>query len=167
VARELPRLQDRALYLPGPRIPEASARQLFDEWYILSSAAPRKNPKRFLNYEWLPWARRSVVYFRHNITWDVKRMRRASSGGKWQQMYPESLSRLWQPADVLTRNSTLLRFRAARPEFAGPIARQKRVGTIYSDSNKTHGQHSYGSTVRVSGHSTRRQEVISHRKPRA
>jgi hypothetical protein len=93
-----------ALYLPVVRDPEALPANVFDEWYIFSSAAPEKAFKRFLNYEWFTLGPAQVVYFRHNITWDVKRMRRLF----WQemeQMYPESYLARGNRLMIVTRNS--------------------------------------------------------------
>src|SRR5882672_3491339 len=112
------RVAGSALYLPVVRDPEALPANVFDEWYIFPSPAPEKTLKRFLNYEWFTLGPAQVVYFRHNITWDVKRMRR-------------------------------LFCCAARPEFAGQIARQKAVRTIYSDSINPWPTFFTGSTVRV------------------
>jgi len=56
--------------IPGCRIgalpavvrdPEALPANVFDEWYIFSSAAPEKTLKRFLNYEWFTLGPAQVV----------------------------------------------------------------------------------------------------------
>jgi hypothetical protein len=93
-----------ALYLPSVDDPEILPNNVFDEWYIFSSALPDKNFKSFLGYEWFTLGPAQVVYFRHNIAWDLKRMRRLF----WQEMehtYPESYLSRGNRLLFVTRNS--------------------------------------------------------------
>src|SRR5260221_6460073 len=98
------RVAGSALYLPLVDDPGVLPYNVFDEWYIFSSAAPEKTFKRFLNYEWFTLGPAQVVYFRHNIAWDVKRMRRLF----WQEMEqvnPESYLARGNRLMFVTRNS--------------------------------------------------------------
>jgi len=71
-----------------------------------SSALPEKNFKRFLNYEWFTLSPAQVVYSRHNIAWDVKRMRRLF-WHEMEQVDPESYLSHGNRLMFVTRNSGL------------------------------------------------------------
>ncbi len=98
------RVAGSALYLPSVNDAEALPYHVFDEWYIFSSALEEKTLKRFLNYEWFTLGPAQVLYSRHNLAWDVKRMRRLF----WQEMeqaYPESYLAHGNRLMFVTRNS--------------------------------------------------------------
>jgi len=98
------RVAGSALYLPFVTDPEELPYNVFDEWYIFSSAPLDRSFKRFLNYEWFTLGPAQVVYSRHNTTWDLKRMRRLF----WQEMeqvYPESYLARGHRLMFATRNS--------------------------------------------------------------
>ncbi len=93
-----------ALYLPLVNDVEALPYTVFDEWYIFSSVLAEKNFKRFLKYEWFTLGPAQVVYSRHNLSWDVKRMRRLF-WREMQELYPESYLARGKRLMFVTRNS--------------------------------------------------------------
>jgi hypothetical protein len=76
------RVNGRSIYIPVGESVSAIPFEVFEEWYIFSAAAPERDYKNFIKFDWFTLGPAQSTYSQSGIHFDLKRMQRWF----WQEM---------------------------------------------------------------------------------
>jgi hypothetical protein len=96
------RVHGRSIHIPVGESVSAVPFEVFDEWYIFSSASPERDYKSFVQFDWFTLGPAQEVHSRSGTSFDLKRMQRWF----WQEIErvrPESYLACGNRLKFLTR----------------------------------------------------------------
>jgi hypothetical protein len=70
------RVNGRSIYIPVGNSVSAIPFEVFDEWYIFSAAAPERDYKNFVKFDWFTLGPAQSLYSQSGTHFDLKRMQR-------------------------------------------------------------------------------------------